>query len=65
MDVLIVGAYGSSGKNGISLVGASCITAVAALAAGLEVVVMGRFIAKRVRGRRREALRTKDMVIEP
>lgn len=65
MAVLTRGAFGSSGKKGVSPLGVSCITAVATLAAGLAVVVMGRVEAKRVRGRRREAVRRNAIVRRP
>ena len=50
-------------KNGCSPLGASCIAAVAALAAGLEVVVIVRDTARRVAGRRRVAVRSKDAMM--
>ena len=64
MAVLIDGAIGSFGKNGISPIGASCVVAVATLAEGLEVVVMARFVMRRVKGCSREVWRKNAMMIE-
>ena len=60
MAVLICGEYGSSGKKGCSPVCVSFIIAVATLAAGLDVVVMERAAARRVRGRSRAVHLNRD-----
>lgn len=55
--VRMCGLVGSSGKNGRSETMCSATCAVAILAAGLVVVVMGLVVERRVRGRRRDGAR--------
>ncbi len=64
--VRIVGLEGSLGKNGCSLPFCSTTLAVAALAAGLVVVVIGRMVemGRRVRGCRRDEARRKADIME-
>jgi hypothetical protein len=60
MAVRTVGPNGSLGKSGCSEPVWSTTWAVAALAEGLVVVVIGRIVGKRVRGRRRDDARRKE-----
>ena len=64
MAVRIVGPNGSLGKNGWSVPICSTTCAVAALAEGLVVVVMGRIVEKCVRGRRRDDARRMEAMMK-
>lgn len=63
IEVVTRGALGSLGKKGVSSAEDSCIVAVATLAAGRAVLVMGRESGIRVRGRRREVVLKKDAMV--
>ena len=62
--VRIVGACGSFGKKGCSASVCPIACAVATLAAGFVVVVIGRAEAKRERGRRRHEVRMNEAMVE-
>ncbi len=62
MAVLITGLVGSSGKKA-SEAACSATWAVAILAAGFVVVVMGRAMKRRIRGRRRDGVRRMEAIV--